>query len=106
MNNPDLKGLVAILTGPTKGIGRAIAQSLAEQGIHLCLVARDAESLKDICGKVNRSGIKSLPITCDLAEPTAPGNIVDQTVAHFGQLDMVRSIHHVRLWWLLVGGSR
>ena len=89
MNHAGLKDLVGILTGPTKGIGRAIALSLAEQGTHLCLVARNAEGLKRISNEVEHCGVKSLPIACDLVDPDVPAGIVDQTVAHFGQLDIL-----------------
>ena len=81
-----LAGKVAIVTGASRGIGRAIAETLAGEGMALTLVARSRDQLDALA--------RSLPTTClvqavDLREPDVCDAIVSATVVRFGQLDLV-----------------
>jgi 3-oxoacyl-[acyl-carrier protein] reductase len=82
----QLAGKVAIVTGASRGIGQAIAQTLAAEGMRLVLAARSREALDALAA--------SLPTEClvqavDLREPQAPGAVVSAAVARFGQLDLL-----------------
>jgi NAD(P)-dependent dehydrogenase (short-subunit alcohol dehydrogenase family) len=84
--NLELNGRVAIVTGASQGIGRAIADTLAGEGMRLTLVARRREALEQVA-----SGLKTdcLVQAADLRDPAAPAAVVQATVQKFGQLDVL-----------------
>lgn len=82
----QLAGKVAIVTGASRGIGRAIAQTLAAEGMRLALAARSREQLESLAA--------SLPTEClvqavDLRDPEAPAAVIAAAVERFGQLDLL-----------------
>ncbi len=84
--NLELAGKVAIVTGASRGIGRAIAETLASEGMNLVLVARSGDLLEDL--------VKSLPTQClaqasDLREPTAPARVIANALARFNRVDVL-----------------
>jgi 3-oxoacyl-[acyl-carrier protein] reductase len=67
-----LKGKVAVITGGSVGIGLAIANALAEEGVDIVMAARQGDRLKDEAAKVAKThGVKTTPVVCDVA--TAAG---------------------------------
>lgn len=80
---------VAIVTGSSRGIGAAIAQSLAEDACDLMLTGRDAEALKRTAAAVGKSGGKSTTLAADLTHPEAPQRLVDATRQAYGRIDIV-----------------
>lgn len=82
----QLDGKVAIVTGASRGIGRAIAEVLAAEGVNLVLVARSRDQLEALEASVS---VDSLVCAVDLREPDAPEQVVAAAVAHFGQLDLL-----------------
>jgi 3-oxoacyl-[acyl-carrier protein] reductase len=84
--NLELAGKVAIVTGASRGIGRAIAETLAGEGMHLTLVARSRDQLEALSAAI---ATKSLVQALDLREPGAPDQVVAATVARFGALDLL-----------------
>jgi 3-oxoacyl-[acyl-carrier protein] reductase len=82
----QLSGKVAIVTGASRGIGRAIAQTLVGEGMSVAIVARTRNQLDDLAA--------SLPGRClvqalDLREPASPPATVAETVSRFGRLDLL-----------------
>ena len=82
----QLKGRVAIVTGASQGIGRAIAETLAAEGMPVAIVARRQEELDQLAA--------TLPTEClvqpaDLRDPAVPAAVVAAVVKRFGQLDLV-----------------
>lgn len=84
--NLELSGKVAIVTGASRGIGRAIAETLAAEGMHLTLAARSRELLDDLAGSLKTP---SLVQAVDLREPDVPAAVIAATVARFGRLDLL-----------------
>ncbi|HET9392828.1 MAG TPA: glucose 1-dehydrogenase [Candidatus Rubrimentiphilum sp.] len=82
-------GKAAIVTGASRGIGRAIAVDLAQHGAGIALVGRDREALDATAAacRAARSGVKCLILTGDAADPAAVDSFVTQTLDAFGRLD-------------------
>ena len=76
----------AIVTGSNRGIGRAIAQRLAQDGMNVVLCARDEELLK---ATANMLGPNALAIPIDLRLPDSAAKVVDAAVARFGAIDVL-----------------
>jgi len=82
----QLTGKVAIVTGASKGIGRAIAQTLASEGMRVVVVARSTPQLDELAKTL---GDGCLAHAVDLMRPEAPAHVVEATIARFGQLDVL-----------------
>lgn len=87
----DLTGKVAIVTGSTKGIGLAIAQRLAEHGATVVVSSRKADACEDVAADIKAKGGKAVVIPCHIARKEDLQNLVNQTVAQCGGIDIVVS---------------
>jgi NAD(P)-dependent dehydrogenase (short-subunit alcohol dehydrogenase family) len=83
---------VAIVTGASQGIGRATAVRLGQDFSALVLVARNADHLAETERLVRAAGAKTLVIAVDLADRSAPAQIVDETLRAFGRIDALLNI--------------
>ena len=83
----QLADKVAIVTGASRGIGRAIAQTLGGEGMRLVVAARSRDQLEDLAASLKPG--RCLPVAVDLREPDAPAAVVAAAVAHFGRLDLL-----------------
>ena len=79
--------MIALLTGASRGIGRAIALELADLGFDLALVGRDQVSLEETASLI--PGTRVSLITADLSDPGSSKYIVERTVSAFGGLDLL-----------------
>ena len=79
--------MIALLTGASRGIGRAIALELADLGFDLALVGRDQTSLEETASMIH--GVKISLIIADLSDPASAKYIVEETVSAFGGLDLL-----------------
>jgi 3-oxoacyl-[acyl-carrier protein] reductase len=82
----QLTGKVVLVTGASRGIGRAIAETLAGEGMQVALVARSAELLAEVAAALPTA---ALAIPADLREPASPAEAVEATIARFGRLDLL-----------------
>jgi len=80
-------GPVVILTGASRGMGAEIARRLAQAGARLTLVARSADSLKEIAEEVRRLGGEGLPFSADIAGQTGCNEAIRETIDRFGRID-------------------
>jgi len=71
----------ALVTGASRGIGLAVARGLAEHGLRVVMLARDADALSVAAHPI---GAAALPMPCDVADPRALEDIVERTRAEFG----------------------
>jgi NAD(P)-dependent dehydrogenase (short-subunit alcohol dehydrogenase family) len=83
---PDLNGKVAIVTGSTKGIGRAVARHLVDAG---CRVVVSARTASDVEETVSALGERATGIPCDVSDPEACRALVDEAVRRLGRLDIL-----------------
>ncbi len=84
-----LNGRVALVTGGSKGIGRACAAGLAAEGCRVALCARGAEALQRAVAELGAKGAEVLTVAADLAEADGARRVVEAAVAHFGRLDIL-----------------
>ena len=84
-----LKGLKAIITGGTKGIGRAIAQTLAAEGAHVALCARNAEEVAATVAEFESYGVKVFGRAVDVADAPALAAWVTEAAEVLGGIDIV-----------------
>lgn len=85
----DLKQKVAILTGGSRGIGKGIALALAQEGCHLAICARNAEALQQAAEEMRAHQVKVLPLALDVTQPDQAEQLVEQTAAQFGRIDIL-----------------
>src|SRR5689334_6915430 len=86
----DLSTKVALVTGATSGIGRAVALALASQVRALCIVGRNAERLASVAAAANRAGVRQLlPFQGDLANDACVKALAEAVMHEFGNLDIL-----------------
>ncbi len=84
-----LDGRVAIVTGASRGLGRAMALALAEAGADVALVARSKPDLEETAHQVEARGRRALVVPTDVSLFSAVELLVAQTVQNLGRLDIV-----------------
>ena len=85
----DLSGRTAIVTGGSRGIGKEMAEGLAEAGAKIVLCARRAEWLEETVNEFQGRGFRVAGMTCDVSKPEEVKNVVDSTVSTFGSVDIL-----------------
>ena len=85
----DLTGKTAIVTGGGKGIGRQLAQGLAEAGADIVVCARQAERCEQAAAELEQLGVRALGLGCDVRDPGQVQGVVAKTVADFGGVDIL-----------------
>ncbi|MBI2202955.1 MAG: SDR family oxidoreductase [Candidatus Rokubacteria bacterium] len=85
-----LRGKVAMVSGASKGIGRAVAEKLAAEGASLSLCARGAELLAGVARAIeDKHGVACLPVTADLSRAEDIQNWTRATIDRFGGVDVL-----------------
>lgn len=85
----DLTGRVAIITGGSIGLGRQIAEGMAEMGANVVLCARKQERCQQAAEEIKRLGVKAVAMTCDVKDRASIQTVVDATLSAFGQIDIL-----------------
>jgi len=86
---PGLDGRVALVTGGSKGIGRAVALALAEDGADVALAARGEDDLAAAAREIEALGRRALPVPTDVSDPEQVQALVDRTIGELGGLDVL-----------------
>jgi 3-oxoacyl-[acyl-carrier protein] reductase len=84
-----LAGRVALVTGSSRGIGRGVALTLAEEGCDLMLTGRDEAALREVVGEVEKRGRNAAFETADLRAEGAAAALVDAAKRRYGRLDIL-----------------
>ena len=85
----SLTDRVAVVTGGSKGIGRAIVRHLARQGAHVVALGRHQETLDETRASMAEEGLSIECLVADVALPDAVGRAVQTTVQKFGRIDVL-----------------
>jgi 3-oxoacyl-[acyl-carrier protein] reductase len=80
---------VALITGASRGIGRAIALRLAARQIKIAISGRDKAALDDVQKKLHEKDTEAITILSDLFQEDSPEKLVNSVVDHFGKLDIL-----------------
>jgi NAD(P)-dependent dehydrogenase (short-subunit alcohol dehydrogenase family) len=83
------EGKVAIVTGASMSIGKAICNFLAEEGCDIVCAARSTALLEETAKEVRAKGRKALVVTMDVLDKASIKNMVEQTMAEFGKIDIL-----------------
>lgn len=84
-----LHNQTAIVTGASRGIGRAIARALAEEGCRVVLIARSGDQLNNLHHELSQRGYTTLPIAADITDDDAIEQIVRSTLDWTGAIDIL-----------------
>ena len=85
-----LEGKIALITGGSRGIGAAIAKRLAADGANVAITyTQGADAAASVVKGIERAGGRAIAIQADAADADATKAAVEQTVAAFGQLDVL-----------------
>lgn len=85
----DLRGLVAIVTGGSVGLGRQMAEGLAEMGANIVLCARKKERCEHAAADLQRLGVKTLALACDVKSPGDVQRVVEAALSEFARIDIL-----------------
>ena len=94
--HPDLHGRVAVVTGASRGIGKALAIRLAQEGADVTVAAKSEEPTERLPGSIHETadairalGRRALPLATDVRSEDAIRNMIERTIAEFGRLDIL-----------------
>ena len=87
--NLNLTGKSVLVTGASKGIGRAIAAAFAAEGAQVAMTARGADELNRAAEEIRKAGGKTLAIAGDVTRADDLKRMVDETVARFGTIEVL-----------------
>ena len=85
----DLSGQTALVTGASRGIGKAIALALGKAGAKVACIARNEEKLRETADAISSGGGTAVVYACDVTDSAAVEKVVDAVVEDWGQLDIV-----------------
>lgn len=89
MEGGKLQGRVAIVTGASRGIGRALAGALSEAGARVVLAARDVKRLKELAEELDAQGGEALVVPTDITRKSDVEALAAQSLARWGQVDIL-----------------
>jgi dehydrogenase/reductase SDR family protein 4 len=85
----SLENKVAIITGSSKGIGKAIAKGLAENGAQVVISSRNQEACDEVVKEFSNLGLKAVGIACHIANEEQRKSLVERVIAAFGRIDIL-----------------
>ena len=90
MSKSDIAGRYALVTGASKGIGRAVSHRLAEQGVNVAVNYNSSpDSADETVENLRALGVEAFPVQADVGDPEQVTRMVDETTERFGQIDIL-----------------
>jgi citronellol/citronellal dehydrogenase len=103
--HPDLHGRVALVTGASRGIGKALALRLAREGADVVVAAKSEQSTERLPGSIHETvdeirtlGQRALAVPTDVRDEEAVGRMIERTIEEFGRLDIL--VNNAGAIWL------
>ncbi|MGB3068542.1 MAG: SDR family NAD(P)-dependent oxidoreductase [Ottowia sp.] len=87
-----LKNKVTIITGPAKGMGRAVSLAFAREGAILVLAGRDTAAIEPVAAEARALGTQALVVACDMTDPAQTGALASAALETFGRIDVLVNI--------------
>ena len=84
-----LKGRVALVTGGSKGIGRAVSTAFAKEGVNLAICARGPQELEAAAVELRGLGVQVIAVPTDMTQPDQVKAFVAKAAAHYGRIDIL-----------------
>jgi dehydrogenase/reductase SDR family protein 4 len=85
----SLEGKVAIITGSSKGIGKAIAKGLAENGAQVVISSRSQEACDGVVTEFKKEGLNAIGIACHVGKEDHRKHLISKTIKTFGRIDIL-----------------
>src|SRR5260221_4697750 len=85
----DLTGKVAVITGSSRGIGRATADCLAQPGAKVVVSSRKADACEDVAKAIRADGGDAFVIPCNISRKDEVIRLIESTSAHYGGIDIL-----------------
>ena len=85
----DLTGKVAVVTGSSRGIGRAIARILAESGAKITVTSRKVENCDAVAKEIASDGGQAIAVACNVSDKVQVSNLIKETLAQLGPVDIL-----------------
>ena len=85
-----IRGRVALVSASSRGLGRAIAEELAEEGVNLVLCARGEDALRKTAAEIRKSsGVQVVDVAADVSDPAGLDRVVGAALEKFGRVDIL-----------------
>ena len=88
----QLENKVAVITGPAKGMGRAVTMAFAGHGARLVLAGRDTAAIEPVAAEARAAGVAAVVVPCDLTDATQTEALARQALAAFGRIDILVNV--------------
>ena len=87
-----LKDKVTIITGPAKGMGRAVTLAFAREGARLVLAGRDMAAIEPVAAEARLLGANAIVVSCDMTEPAQTEALAAKALEAFGRIDVLVNV--------------
>jgi NAD(P)-dependent dehydrogenase (short-subunit alcohol dehydrogenase family) len=88
----QLRDKVALITGPAKGMGRAVTLAFAKEGTRLVLAGRDTAAIDPVANEARELGVEAIVVPCDLIVASQTEALAARTLQAFGQIDVLVNV--------------
>ena len=85
----DIRDKVALVTGSSRGIGKAIAVRMAEAGAKVVISSRKLDACAQVAGEIREAGGEAIAIACNISNKEELARLVDRTIDDYGRIDVL-----------------